>query len=229
MPVFYQESRMLYSRITTVLIFFICVCQSYCYDLDWLESGCDPSSYDEKTRDDNTPGTYITGYAIAVSGLVCALIVLISSQWEGGWMTGYFFFTGLGFGVAALAHQLVDDTDSFWSSINFNVGARIAYALVHLGNAALMFVGIRYFTENIYAKLWWGVSNFTVLILTGYGFKYASVIAGVVINVGMVVVFFIKERMHNDGHCLIAKALGLAIQDAGAVVIVFLNRKCGIE
>jgi len=217
-----KQLRMLHHYLT-FLIVALHFTHSYSYDFDWIESGCDPDTYDKKTIDDNTPGTYLTNYAIGIGGVVSSIIVWNTPQYESIWMVSYFLFAGLGFALSGVCHMLADTTDSFWSANSFSAGPRISYSFVQLGYGALLYVGIRLlFTECKYKKLAWAIFNVVVIILIASGQQSVYVGISILILSGLMIIFLVKR---NEPFFLL-RALALGIQISGAPFLAFTGGNC---
>jgi hypothetical protein len=211
------------------------------YDEEFLESNCDPLLFGESFNVDNTFWTYATNYfilgiSVAVTGLL---------YWKQGltsvFAEAYFLFTGLGYGVAGVGHQITESPDEF---VNFNIISAIVGFLVLIGNAALMRIGIAFFTTRKCITIVWAVINFigivaAVALAVSEPGREALEASGLVLTVfllptgvAMIVIYFIMARKLKTSKkvmvVFIFRALALVLYLFGFIVQVGLGGVCGV-
>ena len=167
----------------------------YLYDQDFLDSGCDPNFFldedeIEATRVDNTIGTWLTNYIILGVCLIGAfkffscMMERIYKRWL--WTSLYFLFTGLGYGLAGISHQI----QYYKTDPNFSVAA---YILTALGNMSVHYQISANLIESLSAeKLWIG---------------YVYTVVSSLIGIAIIVLLAISGEMNYIGGYLGASAL----------------------
>lgn len=210
------------------------------YDTDFLGSGCDPLLFDINFSVDDTFWTYVTNYIIlgigvAATGLLCCKQGLTSVLAE-----IFFLFSGLGYGVAGVGHQITESSDQYST---FNVISAISYGLVLIGNAGLMRIGIAFFTTRVCIIMVWALFNLAAIVaavLIGVvepgrqAIEDAALLSGVILlvtGIAMICIYSYmarKLKATKQGMIvLVFKALAMVLYCSGFVVQVVLSGSCG--
>lgn len=193
----------------------------YLFDEAFLDSGCNPTIFEEggveMTRVDNTIGTWATNYAILGLSLVgtfkfSCMMEPIHKRWL--WSSLYFLFTGLGFGLAGVNHQIRDlKTDP-----NFYF---VAFILTTLGALSLQYqISANLMASLSTGKLWIGYLYTMIVSLIGVAvicvlaiFGDQSIVAGGYLfasNIWFILYFsIIKDWAAAFGSFLVVVGMGV--------------------
>ena len=196
------------------------------YDAEYVAAHCPPSDYDSDTNLDTTVGTWSTNYIIAGVGLLGCLYFYyfgVVRRREGGekqrrklWIALYFGGTGLGYGIAGVAHQLYDSKDA--KSIVWDLSAHLCNAL---GLLALQFYVVLPLFERLFRV---GVS---VLCLAFLGVAWAlqsqAIMAIYVLVVLLGMGFYFFSWKQRDWMA----SLGCLVYMTGLLVQLILAGRCG--
>jgi hypothetical protein len=212
------------------------------YDEAFLESNCDPLLFDESLNVDNTFWTYVTNYLILVICVFVTGLLFYRQGLTSVFAEVYFLFTGLGYGLAGVGHQITTSQDEF---VNYNVISAIVGLLVMTGNAALGRIGIMFFTSRKCIAIVWAVINLIGIIVAfalavSEPGKQALEASGLVLivfllptGVAMIVIYSIMARKLRASKramvVFVFRALAFVLYLVGFVVQVVLGGVCGSE
>jgi hypothetical protein len=182
------------------------------YDNAFVNAGCPPQDYDETTELDTTTGTYITNYVIGAVGLLSALVFLKRAK-SPNWIPAYFIISGIGYAVAGVGHQVVDNTDDSKGGIF----TRLSHILVSLGLLALQYAHV---TRRMYRIL---LILLLVLVLVLTELLRNQVVVG--FYVFLVLLLF--AIYYGYWRCDVFPCLGCLSNMSGLLVQIFLSGKCG--
>ncbi|CAJ1966496.1 unnamed protein product [Cylindrotheca closterium] len=200
------------------------------YDQDFIDAGCNATQlgasfqFVQLTQVDDTVGTWATNYAILALGVLGAFVFgcmkdpLIKYR-RFAFSSSYFGFSGLGYGVAAVNHQirqLETEPKFYWA----------AYILTTIGVMALQLqIGMNFKASNNprhwYSLLVCLVGFAVILVIAVWGIQ---LVAGgyLVVSYLWFVLYFavIKDWMAS---------LGSIVCIAGFVVQFLFDPTCGTE
>jgi len=201
------------------------------YDIAYIDSGCS-IAYVEETDVDNTFATFFTNYVIAVVCFISA--ARLRKQKYGIPMTLFFFFTGLGYGTAGIAHQIFDRNDNPEMETTNRLVAFFSFA----GNQILLAAGILWFTKraNRTFIVIWSLCTAASMALW-YTNGRALIGLGIVTiatTLLMIIVFILQARAEggifsSEGYIYAFKSLSMIFYLLGLVVQVLLSPLCGSQ